>query len=61
MQEEVFNLIPGTVNTVQGAPMSHNTTMATAPMINRTSFEDMLGEEAHFTPSHQPKHVNSWT
>ena len=31
--------------------------MASAPMVNRTSFEDMLAEEAHFTPYHQPKHV----
>ena len=27
------------------------------PMINKESFEDMLAEEANFTPNHQPKHV----
>ena len=57
MREEIFNLIPGTVNTMRGAAVSHNTTMASAPMVNQTSFENMLAEEANFTPSHQPKHV----
>ena len=57
MWEEIFNLIPGTVNTMQGtAVASHSTTMTT-PMTNRASFEDMLVEEANFTPSHQPRHV----
>ena len=37
--------------------MSHNTTMVSAPMVNRTSFEDMLAEEVNFTPGHQLKHV----
>ena len=57
MREEIFNLILGTVNTMRGTAVSHNTTMASAPMVNKTSFEDMLAEEANFTPSHQPKHV----
>ena len=35
---------------------SHSTTMAT-PIINRASFEDMLAEEANYTPDHQPRHV----
>ena len=35
---------------------SHSTTMAT-PIINRTSFEDMLAEEANYTPGCQPRHV----
>ena len=39
--------------------MSHYTTMATTPMVNRTSFEDMLAEEANLTSRHQPKHVKS--
>ena len=56
MREEAFNVILGTVNTIQGAVVSWNTTMASAPMVNRTSFEDMLAEEANFTPGHQPKH-----
>ena len=57
MREEIFNLIPGTVNTMTGAAVSHNTTIASMPMVNQTSFEHMLAEEANFTPSHQPKHV----
>ena len=32
-------------------------TMINTPMINRASFEDMLAEEANFTPSYQPRHV----
>ena len=56
MREEVFNLILGTVNTRRGAAVSHNTTMASAPMVNQNSFEDMLAE-ANFTPSQMPKHV----
>ena len=55
MREEIFNLIPGTVNTMRGTAVSHNTTVASAPMVNQTSFEDMLAEEANFTPSCQPK------
>ena len=57
MREEIFNLVPGTVNTVRGAAVSHNTTVASAPKISQTSFEDMLAEEANITPGHQPKHV----
>ena len=57
MVDEVFNLILGTVNTMQDAAVSHNTTMATTPMINRASFEDILAEEANFIPSHQPRYV----
>ena len=54
---EIFNLILGMVNTRRGAPVaSHSTTMAT-PVINKTSFKDMLAEEANFTPSHQPRCV----
>ena len=57
MQGEIFNLIPGTVNTRRGAAVaSHSMTMA-IPIINKISFEDMLAEEANFTPSHQPRHV----
>ena len=55
---EVFNTILGTVNTMRGAAVLHNTTMASAPMVNLNSFKDMLAEEANFTTSHQPKHVN---
>ena len=36
--------------------VSHNTTIVT-PVINKASFEDMLAEEANYTPSCQPKHV----
>ena len=57
MQEEIFNFTPGTVNTRKGTPVaSHSTTMAT-PIISRASFEDMLAEEANYTPGHQPRHV----
>ena len=57
MTEEIFNLIPGTKNTVRDTAVSHNTTVASAPRISQPSFEDMLAEEANSTPSHQPKHV----
>ena len=57
MREEIFNLIPGTVNTVRGAAVSHNTTVERVPRISQTSFEDMLAEEANVTPGHQQKHV----
>ena len=50
-------MVLGTVNTMQGAAVLCNTTMASAPMVNRTSFKDMLAEEANFTPSNQLKHV----
>ena len=54
---EIFNLIPGMVNTRRGAAVAlHSTTMATL-IINKTSFKDMLANEASFTPSHQPRHV----
>ena len=36
--------------------VSHYTMIATS-MINNASFEDMLAEEANYTPSHQPRHV----
>ena len=57
MREEIFNLIPGMVNTVRGTAVSHNTTVASAPRISQTSLEDMLAEEANATPGHQQKHV----
>ena len=57
MREEVFNVILGTVNTIRGTAVLHNTTMASAPMVNKNSFEDMLAEEANITVSCQPKHV----
>ena len=57
MRKEIFNLILGTMNMVRGAAVSHNTTVASAPRISQTSFEDMLGEEANGTPRCQPKHV----
>ena len=57
MREEIFNLILGMVNTVRGMAVSHNTTVASAPRISQTSFEDMLVEEANVTPGHQQKHV----
>ena len=57
MREEIFNLIPRTMNTVRGAAVSHNTTVASVPRISQTSFVDMLAEEANATPGHQPKHV----
>ena len=47
----------GTLNTRWGtAVASHIATMAT-PIINRASFEDILAEEANYTPGHQPRHV----
>ena len=57
MWEEVFNLVPGTVNTMCGTAVSHNTVITNTPMVNQTSFEDMLAEEAHSRTTHQPKHV----
>ena len=57
MPEGSINLILGTVNTGRGTAVLHNTTMATAPIINRTPYQDMLAEEAYFTPRCQPKHV----
>ena len=57
MQEEVFNLLSGTVNTMQGTVVSHNTTITNTHVVNQISFEDMLAEEAHLTSGHQPKHV----
>ena len=57
MREEIFSLILGTVNTMRGTAVSHNTTMASAAMVSQTSFEGMLAEEANFTPSCQLKHV----
>ena len=56
MREEIFNLIPGAVNTVRGTAVSHNTTVASVPRISQTFFEDMLAEEANVTPGCQPKH-----
>ena len=35
--------------------VSHS--LPATPVINMASFEDMLDEEANFTPSHQPRHV----
>ena len=57
MQEEVFNMVPGTVNTMCGTEVSHNTMITNTPMVNQTSFEDMLAEEAHSRSNHQPKYV----
>ena len=57
MRGEVFNIILGTVNTMRGAAESCNTTMTSAPVVDKNSFEDMLAEEANFTPTCQPKHV----
>ena len=53
MWEAIFNLILGTVNTSQGAAVALHSLPAT-PMLSKTSFEDMLAEEAHFTPSSKP-------
>ena len=50
-------MILGTVNTMRGAAVSHNTTMASVPMAKQNSFENVLAEEANFTLSHLPKHV----
>ena len=57
MREEVFNLVPGMVNTMRGAAVLCNTMMTSASMVNKNSFKDMLDEEANFTPSCQQKHV----
>ena len=50
MREEVFNLILGTVNTMRDTAVLHNTMIKSAPMVDKNSFEDMLAEEANFTP-----------
>ena len=56
MRDEILNLILGTVNIGWGtAVTSHSPTVA--PVIDKVSFEDMLGEEANFMPSHQPRYV----
>ena len=57
MRKEVFNMVLGTVNTMRDPAVLWNTTMASVPVVNKNSFEDMLAEEANFTPSSQPKHV----
>ena len=57
MQEEVFNSIPGTVNTWQGTAVATHNTMIATPVTNKASFEDMLAERANYTPSHQPRYV----
>ena len=56
MRDEIFNLIPGTVNTRWGAAVALYLPTVT-PVVNKDSFEDMLAEEANFTPSHQSRHV----
>ena len=53
MREEIINLILGTVNTVRGMAVSHNTTVVSVPRISQTSFEDMLAEETNVTPGCQ--------
>ena len=50
-------MVPGRVNTMRHAAVSCDTTLASAPRVNRTFFEDMLAEEANVTPGHQQKHV----
>ena len=56
MWEEILNLILGMVNTRQGAAVASDS-LSVAPTVNRESYEDILAEEATFTPSHQPRHV----
>ena len=58
MREEVINLILGTLHTMRGAAVLCNTMITSAPVVDKNSFEDMLAEEANFTPSCQPKHVS---
>ena len=55
-EEEVFNMVLGTVNTRRGAAVSCNTIMTSVPVVDKNSFEDMLTEEVNFTASCQPKH-----
>ena len=50
-------MVQGIFNTMRGAAVSWDTTMASVPVVNKNSFEDMLAEEVNFTPGHQPKHV----
>ena len=50
--DEIFNLIQGTVNTKWGAAVASYSLTVTS-LINWASFEDMLAEEADFTPSDQ--------
>ena len=50
-------MVLGTVNTMKAAAVSWDTNMPSAPMVNKNSFEDMVAENANFTPGHQPKHV----
>ena len=56
MWEEIFNLIPGTVNTRWGTAVASHSLLAT-PVFNKASFEDIPTEVANFTPSHQSRHV----
>ena len=50
-------MVPGTVHTIRGAAVLQDTTMASASVVNKNSFEDMLAEEVNFTPGCQPKYV----
>ena len=51
-------MVPGAINTQRGTAVSHNTIMASAPVVNQRSFEDMLAKEANLTSSWPQKHVN---
>ena len=61
MREEVFNIILGTVNTMRGTAVLHNTTMASAPMVNQNFFEDMLAEEANLHWATHQSMLLLWT
>ena len=54
--ESWFYVILGTVNTRRGIAVASYSLVMT-PVVNKTSFEDMLAEKANFTPSHQSRHV----
>ena len=57
--EEIFNLVPGTLNTRWCIAVASQSATIATPVINKASFEDMLAEEANYTYSCQPRHVKS--
>ena len=61
MREEIFNMVLGTVNTMRGAAVLHNTTMVSAPMVNQNSFKDMLTEEVNVTSGCLQSMLLLWT
>ena len=56
MRDEIFNLIQERMNTMWGTAVASNSPTVTL-IVSWEELQDMLAEEANFTPSHQPKCV----